>query len=98
MPVKMWWFNAGVAPVYREYWLALRIGDSVVRVPADIRKWLPGDAVFEGTLFIDYGLPAGTHKLAVAMLDQRTGEPAIRLAIEGRRPDGWYDLGTITVE
>jgi hypothetical protein len=98
LPVKMWWFNAGVAPVYREYWLALRIGDSVVRVPVDVRKWLPGDAVFEGTLFVDYSITAGKHGLAVALLDPRTGEPAVRLAIEGRRPDGWYDIGTINIE
>lgn len=98
MPVKMWWFNAGVAPVYREYWPAIRIGDSVVHIPVDVRKWLPGDAVFEGTLFVDYGIRAGTHRLAVALLDPRTGEPAIRLAIEGRQPDGWYDLGTITIK
>lgn len=98
LPVKMWWFNAGVAPIYKEYWLAIRIDDSVVHVPVDVRKWLPGDAVFEGTLFVDYGITAGSHKLAVALLDPRTGEPAVRLAIEGRRPDGWYDLGTINVE
>ena len=98
MPVRMWWFNAGVAPVYREYWLALRIDDSVVRVPVDVRKWLPGDAVFEGTLFVDYSIPAGRHRLAVTLLDPRTGEPAVRLAIEGRRPDGWYDIGTINIE
>jgi hypothetical protein len=98
LPVKMWWFNAGVAPVYREYWLAIRIDDSVVHVPVDVRKWLPGDAVFEGTLFVDYRITAGSHKLAVALLDPRTGEPAVRLAIEGRRPDGWYDLGTINIE
>jgi len=98
LPVKMWWFNAGVAPPYRDHRLALRIGDAVIPVPVDVRKWLPGDAVFEGTIFVDNGITAGAHRLAVAMLDPRTGEPAVRLAIEDRRPDGWYDLGTITVE
>jgi hypothetical protein len=33
----------------------------------------------------------------VGMLDPRTGLPAIKLAIEGRQPDGWYDLGTVQV-
>jgi len=98
LPVKMWWFNAGVAPPYRDHRLALRIGDAVIPVPVDVRKWLPGDAVFEGTIFVDNGIAAGAHRLAVAMLDPRTGEPAVRLAIEDRRPDGWYDLGTITIE
>lgn len=96
--VKMWWLNAGIAPVYREYELALRIGESKIRVPVDIRKWLPGDAVFEGGLYIEDTLRAGSHRLSVALLDPRTGQPAIRLAQEGRQPDGWYDLGTIVVE
>ena len=41
--VNMWWFNAGVAPVYRSYTLALAIGDTVIPLDADVRQWLPGD-------------------------------------------------------
>ena len=102
MPVHMWWLNAGVAPVYREYRLALQMnsaeGSSVIRVPVDISKWLPGDAVFDGTLHVPETLKAGTYKLRVAMLDPRTEKPAIQLAIEGRQPDGWYDLGAIAIQ
>ena len=36
-------------------------------------------------------------QLRVAMLDPSSGQPAIRLANEGRQPDGWYDMGTITI-
>jgi hypothetical protein len=97
-PVTMWWFNAGVAPVYREYDLAIRIGTHRVSLPADVRKWLPGDSIFEGTIYIDDALVPGTHRIAIALLDPRTGNPAIRLAQEGRLPDGWYDLGTVVVE
>jgi hypothetical protein len=43
--VNMWWFNAGVAPVYRDYLLALEIGSAVIPLEADIRQWLPGDSV-----------------------------------------------------
>jgi hypothetical protein len=102
MPIQMWWLNAGVAPVYRKYWLALQLnsagGSSVIRVPVDIRKWLPGDAVFDGTLYVPETLKAGTYKLRVAMLDPDTGIPAIRFAIEGRQADGWYDLGSIEIK
>lgn len=38
------------------------------------------------------------HRLRVAILDPRTGAPAVELAIAGRQPDGWYDLGDIQVE
>jgi len=97
LPVSMWWLNAGVAPVYGEYWLAMRIAEAVVRVPVDLRKWLPGDAVFDGSLYLPENLKPGRQQLQIAILSPRTGQPAIRLAIEGRRPDGWYDVGAIDI-
>ena len=99
---SMWWLNAGVAPVYSDYILALAFyspGDHrVIRTDANVRQWLPGDAVFDRPLYIPADLKAGTYLLRVALLDSRSLEPAIRLAIEGRQPDGWYDLGPISVE
>jgi hypothetical protein len=96
-PVSMWWLNAGVAPAYGDYWLALRIDGTVIRIPVDIRKWLPGDAVFDGSLFIPESVRPGAHRVQIALLAGRTGHPAIQLAIEGRQADGWYDLGAIEV-
>lgn len=113
MPVHMWWFNAGVAPVYREYTLALELrspvhdggsapmppgGAAVIPVPADVRTFLPDDSVFDGTLYVPEDLSPGTYRVRVAMLDPRTRVPAIHLAIAGRQPDGWYDLGEIQLE
>ncbi len=99
--IHMWWLNAGVAPVYRPYDLAVQIyspaGHAVIRLPVDVRKWLPGDAVFDGPIQIPSTLQPGPYRVRVALLDPRAGEPAIRLAIEGRQSDGWYDLGGITV-
>jgi hypothetical protein len=98
---RMWWLNAGVAPVYRDYVLALEIQSQnesrIIRTDARVREWLPGDAVFEGPLYVPADLTPGVHRLRVALLDPRTLTPAIRLAIEGRQPDGWYDVGAITV-
>ena len=98
MPVKMWWHNAGIAPPYQEFWLALRIGSQVTRLPADVRRWLPGDHVFEQSVYVDHDLAPGDHAVAVALLDPRAGLPAVRLAIEGRGSDGWYGVGSVTVE
>jgi hypothetical protein len=102
MPMEMWWLNAGVAPIYQKYWLAVELrstdGSAVIRVPADVRKWLPGDAVVDDSLYIPDNLAPGTYKFRVAMLDPRTQLPAIRFGIQGRQADGWYDLGTIAVE
>jgi hypothetical protein len=97
----MWWLNAGVAPVYREYTLALQFqsqgATEVVQVPVDVRKWLPGDAVFDGTLYAPRSLKPGSYRLRLALLDPRSGKPAVNLAIKGREPDGWYSMGEITV-
>lgn len=102
MPVNMWFLNAGVAPVYRDYTLAVELssaeGSAVIKTSADVRKWLPGDAVFEDTLFVPQTLKPGEYLFRVALLDPRTEKPAIKLAIEGLQPDGWYDLGTIQVQ
>jgi hypothetical protein len=101
MPVHMWWLNAGVAPVYRDYSLAIQLRSAkdtaIIRLPVEVRKWLPGDAVFDGTLYVPTTLPEGNYDFRVAMLDPRTGEPAIRFAIQGRSADGWYDMGSISV-
>lgn len=102
MPVSMWWLNAGVAPIYRDYTLAVELrsstGNAIIHVPVDLKKWLPGDAVFDGPLYIPDTLAPGTYALRIAMLDPSTGQPAIRLAIQGRQPDGWYALGSLNVE
>ena len=95
--VKMWWLNAGVAPVYGDYMLALRVGDGVIRVPVDLRKWLPGDAVYEGSLFVPDTVKAGKQRVSVAVLDPRTRKPAVRLGIGGRGEDGWYGVGEVEV-
>ncbi len=99
---RMWWLNAGVAPVYRGYVMAFEFhspGESrIVRTDADVRKWLPGDAVFEDSIHVPGDLKPGAYRVRLALLDPGTLTPAIRLAIEGRLEDGWYDLGGITVE
>jgi hypothetical protein len=100
-PIHMWWLNAGVAPIYRPYELAMELrsarDSAEVELPVDVRKWLPGDAVFDGTVYIPESLKPGSYRLRLALLDPRTGQPAIKLAIEGLQSDGWYDLAPIEV-
>jgi Domain of unknown function (DUF4832) len=101
VPIKMWWVNSGVAPVYRPYILALSChsaaNDVVLEVPSDVRKWLPGDAVVEESIAVP-AMAAGEYRIRVALLDSRTHKPAIQLGIAGRTEDGWYDLGPITIQ
>jgi len=84
--------------VYGDYTLAIEIGDAVTRTPADLKKWLPGDAVYDGSLYVPETLKSGTYRLRLALLDPRTGQPAIQLAIQGRQSDGWYDVGSIQIQ
>jgi Domain of unknown function (DUF4832)/Beta-galactosidase len=102
MPVHMWWLNAGIAPVYNEYDLTLELRSpnksARIRIPVDVRKWLPGDAVFDGTIYVPDDLADGAYDVRIGMLDPRTGAPAIRFAIAGRQDDAWYAMGSIAVK
>ena len=101
MPVHMWWLNAGVAPIYVEHDLVMQLvsGDHTtqIKIPVDVRKWLPGDAVFDASVYIPAELSDGEYRVRIAMLDPRTGIAAIRFANEGREADGWYAMGSLTV-
>jgi hypothetical protein len=100
--LSTWWVNEGVAPIYRPFVLAFRFSSplhsATVRTDADVRKWLPGDAVFEDPVFVPADLASGDYMLSVALLDPTTLQPAVRLAIEGRGNDGWYTLGKIRID
>ena len=96
-----WWENEGDAPAYRNYPVALRLSDaksSVVLVTgADVRTWLPGDNLYNNSVFVPASIPDGDYKLAIALVDPGSRKPKIKLAIAGREADGWYPLGTIHV-
>jgi hypothetical protein len=98
MPVKSWWINKGAAPPYLDLVLAFEIGGAVIETPVELRKWLPGDQIFDGGLYIPETLKPGAHTLRVAILDARTRKPAVKLAIQGRQPDGWYELGPVRID
>jgi hypothetical protein len=101
LPFTSWWENKGVAPCYRNFRLALRLVGSrqtqVLVTDADIRTWLPGDALYDDRIFVPADLPEGDYQLQIGLVDPDTRVPRVRLAIEGR-DDGWYPLGRITVQ
>jgi hypothetical protein len=96
-----WWENKGVAPCYRRWPLALRLknaGRTEIRVTdADIRKWLPGDNLHDGAIFLPADMPAGEYEIALALVDPDTRRPRVKLAIAGVAEDGWYPMGKIRV-
>jgi hypothetical protein len=101
LPVTMEFENAGVAPPYRDYVLALRLtgGRDPVILPCRTQtsKWLPGRHQIAETLSLPEPLGAGEYALAIGLLEPTTRRPAVRLANKGADRNGWYPLGTVTV-
>jgi len=94
-----WWENKGVAPCYRPFRLALRLHNSkqsvILPTGADLRSWLPGDNLHDGSVVIPAETAQGSYALQLGVLDERTDQPKVKLAITGRQKDGWYTLGNI---
>ncbi len=97
-----WWENKGVAPCYRNYPLAIRLKNNkrteIFILNTDIREWLPGDALYEDGVFIPYDMPTGEYELDIAIVNNNTHMPVIKLANEGRLKDGWYRLTKVVVQ
>jgi hypothetical protein len=97
-----WWENKGVAPSYRPFRLALRLRNSqsslILPAQADLRSWLPGDNLCDEAVAVPEDVAPGDYELDLAVLGVETDQPAVKLAIAGRRPDGWYAMGAIRVE
>ncbi|MCP3774146.1 DUF4832 domain-containing protein [Paenibacillus sp. MZ04-78.2] len=95
--------NRGVAPFYFSWPFELSLADSNGEIvakatsKADIRQWLPGERQVSDKLPIPSGLKPGEYTVHAAILDPETGKPGIDFAIDGRRADGRYALGTVTV-
>jgi len=103
LEVKMHWKNAGVAPCYYDYRPALALADESGKVKAvavgkaTVRDWLPGEFDIAQQIEVPRDLQPGKYRLLVAVVDPETGHPTVRLAIAGRRDDGWYPLGGVTI-
>jgi hypothetical protein len=102
LPFETWWENKGVAPCYKNFTLAIRLRndkDSITFLTdADIRKWMPGDNIYDNSVFIPKDFAAGNYNVEIAIVDPSSRKPKVQLAIKGKNSDGWYDLGKIKVE
>lgn len=97
-----WWENQGNAPCYRKFAFALRLNNgkqtAIMLTNADIRTWMPGDNLYNNSVFIPADLPDGDYTVSVAIVDPATRQPKVKLAIEGMGPDGWYLMGKVKVQ
>lgn len=96
------WENVGVAPLYKGYRLAMRVKGQqrteLFMTDANLLQWLPGDIVYDQQFKLPETLPAGRYSIDIALLSPSTIQPAVKLAIKGITPDGWYKMGDIEVE
>lgn len=99
--IKSWWDNRGVAPIYKEYLLALKLkneqASEVIITDADITSWFPGDNLYDDGIFIPRHIPAGNYDLQVAIVDRQSHQPKVKLAIKGINAEGWYPVGKIDI-
>ncbi|WP_169082079.1 DUF4832 domain-containing protein [Paenibacillus sp. PL91] len=95
--------NRGVAPFYFRWPFELTLSDqsgqivAVTKPDIDIRKWLPGTYSASIKLNVPAFLPTGEYTVNAAILDLETGNPGVEFAIEGKRADGRYTLGSVIV-
>ena len=99
---RTWWENKGVAPIYKQYKFAFRLKNSdrteILVTDADILTWLPGDVIYDDTVFLPPDMPEGTYDLDLALVCPVSHQPKVKLAIGGVKDDGWYSMGKISVK
>jgi len=64
---------------------------------ADISSWLPGDSLYDSSVYLPAELDPGMYELDLAIIDEEL-KPRVKLAVEGLLEDGWYHLGSVEVE
>ena len=104
MTLTMAWRNVGVAPTYRNDVLAVQIRNSsgtpvlTSNTGIAVKNWLPGTTyTVTPTVTLPAGLAPGTYTVAIGIVNRATRKPVVQLAIQGRDANGWYPLGTVSV-
>jgi hypothetical protein len=98
--------NTGVAPFYYPWPLELSLADAngsiVTRTitSEDIRTWLPGTKTISLSFTIPTNIVKGQYTICAAILDpdDAARKPAVDFAMSGKRFDGRYSIGRITIQ
>ena len=103
LEVRMVCENIGVAPCYFDYRPALALADEkgnrrvVSLSKTTVRNWLPGKFDLVERIAVPSDLASGKYTLQIAIVEPSPCEPVVRLAIAGRRDDGWYPISRLDV-
>ena len=100
-PIAMEFENTGVAPVYRDYVLGVKLagngGSVILKSQARTSKWLPGRHQVQEKLLLADSLGIGSYVVSIGVLEPGAHRPAIRLANKGVDEKGWYPLGRVKI-
>ena len=92
--------NVGVAPIYRQYKMALRFSQGkkikIVKLKKDIRTWMPGHTWFKESIIFPKGFKKGEVKAALGIVDDKD-IPRVWFAIKGKTDKGWHPLASVDV-
>jgi hypothetical protein len=101
LSINSLWENIGVAPIYKDYKFAVRLKNPqssiVLSTCAYLPGWLPGDIIYDESLYVPHNMPPGTYRLEIGIVSPVTFEPRVKLAINGSDEDGWYYMGEIKI-
>lgn len=99
--VSALWANMGVAPIYHNYPLVIRLknesGCHTLLSKVDIRSWLPDlDLLWEEEFVIPSRVKAGEYELLIGIETGIEEIGNVKLAITGEE-DGYYKMGNIII-
>jgi hypothetical protein len=106
--IQMNWENRGVAPIYKNYPVAISFksketGKEVFRIAhptSDCRRWMPTKTTVNNLEWIiPDDIPAGEYIIRFGLVDDEENMSAkIKLGIDGMEDDLFYKTGEIKVE
>jgi hypothetical protein len=100
-PLSLTIMNTGVAPVYRDCILAVKLdgnGRSVIlKSKSEVSQWLPGAHTVDENLALPGPLSTGTYLASIAILEPTDLRPVVKFAHGNRQADGWLPLARIEV-
>jgi hypothetical protein len=100
--VQMWIDNTGVAPIYRDYALALRFqqgvrNETILLNSSKPQDWLPGDHWISERVKVPPGFKSGSAHLSVGIVERQTLQPAVSFAVREMYADRWVPCGVIEI-
>ena len=91
--------NRGVAPIYRNIPLRLRLKaenrEYIYTADVDVRTWLPGEHTAEFSVPLPGDLPAGEYETGLSISGENT--PVVLWETEGETDGGFLKTGKIKV-